>query len=109
MIKVVEWIGSSLKDVQSFPKDAKREIGHALDNLQHGYAPADWKPMPSIGSGVYEIRVHTDGEYRVVYITKFCKKIYVLHAFKKKTQKTPKKDIDISQARLKEAMANIRG
>ena len=58
--------------------------------------------MSTIGPGVREIRIHVDGEFRVIYIAKFEEPIYVLHAFQKKTQKTSKKDIDIAKTRLRE-------
>ena len=49
-----------------------------------------------------EIRIHVEGEFRVLYIAKYEEAIYVLHAFQKKTQKTPKRDIDIAKKRFRE-------
>ena len=45
-----------------------------------------------------EIRVHTKGEHRVMYIAKFNEAVYVLHAFEKKTQRTAQYDIDLAKA-----------
>ena len=51
--------------------------------------------MPSIGKGVREIRVKDQtGAYRVIYIAKLKDGIYVLTAFQKKQQTTPKQEID---------------
>ncbi len=50
--------------------------------------------MQSIGSGVFEIRLHRPHEYRIIYVAKFQEAIYVLHAFGKKTQKTVKREIE---------------
>ncbi|HEX8044042.1 type II toxin-antitoxin system RelE/ParE family toxin [Candidatus Deferrimicrobium sp.] len=61
--------------------------------------PPDWKPMPSVGAGVTEIRIHTGVEHRVFYIAKFREAIYVLHAFEKRTGKTAKKDIELARRR----------
>ena len=58
--------------------------------------------MSSIGQGVKEIRIHVEGEFRVLYIAKYEEAIYILHAFQKKTKKTPKKDIDIARTRFRE-------
>ena len=58
--------------------------------------------MSSIGQGVKEIRIHVEGEFRVLYVAKYEEAIYVLHAFQKKTQKTPKRDIDIAKTRFRE-------
>ena len=60
--------------------------------------------MTSVGSGVREIRVHADGEFRVIYIAVFDEAVYVLHAFQKKTRKTAKTDIDLAKRRFKELM-----
>jgi phage-related protein len=74
-----------------------RQAGYQLARVQRGEEPSDWKPMPSVGSGVIEIRVHEPDEYRVVYVSNFADAIYVLHAFGKKTQKTPDRDLDIAR------------
>ena len=72
-----------------------------LPELQEGLEPTDCKPMASIGLGVFEIRVHVEGAFRVVYIAKFSEAVYVLHAFQKKTQKTPKVDIELARKRYR--------
>ena len=67
--------------------------------------PDDFKPMPSIGKGVEEIRVRDEtGAYRVVYTARLAEAVYVLHAFQKKTQATSKRDIDLAAERFKELM-----
>jgi phage-related protein len=70
--------------------------------VQQGLTPSDWKPLPSVGPGVMEIRIHTGTEHRVFYVSKFAEAVYVLHAFEKKTQKTPRRDLDLARARLSE-------
>jgi phage-related protein len=100
--KPIFWVGSSLGDIREFPEDARRIVGHCLHLIQQGLEPPDRKAMPSVGSGVYEIRIHTRIEHRVLYLTKFSEGIYVLHAFQKKTRRTPASDLDIARRRLKE-------
>ncbi len=58
--------------------------------------------MSNIGQSVKEIRIHVEGEFRVIYIAKYEEAIYILHAFQKKTQKTLKRDIDIAKTRFRE-------
>lgn len=64
--------------------------------------PTDWKPMASIGSGVNEIRVHTDLEHRILFVAKFEEAVYVLHAFEKKSRKTREADLTLARERLKQ-------
>lgn len=101
-VKLLKFSGSALNDLRDFPEDARREAGFELYNVQSGVDPSDWKPMPSIGAGVREIRIHERGEYRIIYIAKFEEAVYVLHAFQKKTQKTRQSDIEMAKARYKE-------
>ncbi len=100
-MKSLKFVGNSLNEIREFPEQIKRETGYQLSQIQLGFEPSDWKPMRSVGPGVREIRLHKDGEFRVIYITQLHETVYVLHAFYKKTQKTPKKDIDLAKARLK--------
>ena len=100
-MKPLLFVGSSLNDIRAFPKDARREASYQLSQIEMGFEPTDWKPMSSIGSGAREIRIHHNGEFRVIYITRLHETVYVLHAFQKKTQKTPNKDIELARARLK--------
>ena len=101
MTKPVYFVGSALADLRAFPRAPRREAGYQLDRVQFGLEPSDWKPMTTVGRGVREIRIHHDGQYRVIYVTKIDDAVHVLHAFQKKTQKTRKQDIEIARRRLK--------
>lgn len=101
-MKPVAWLGDSLECVREFPDAAKHEAGYQLERVQAGKEPADWKPMPSVGLGVNEIRVREGGAFRVIYVAKFPEAVYVLHAFQKKARKTPKAEIDISRERYRQ-------
>jgi predicted XRE-type DNA-binding protein len=67
-----------------------------------GRMPTDFKPMPEVGAGAYEIRVRDEaGAFRVIYVAKFDDAVYVPHAFQKKTRATAKADIDLAARRYK--------
>ncbi len=102
MTKPLYFIGSALDDLRDFPQASRREAGYQLDRVQYGLEPSDWKSMTIVGHGVREIRIHTEGQYRVVYVAKINDAVHVLHAFQKKTQKTRKQDVEIARRRLKE-------
>jgi phage-related protein len=58
--------------------------------------------MRSVADGVKEIRIHVMGEWRIVYVAKLADAIYVLHAFRKKSQRTDRNDIELARKRFKE-------
>ena len=87
--------------IGGFPDAARQVAGFQLWRVQSGLEPNDWKPMPSVGAAVQEIRIHTGAEHRVFYIAKFAEAVYVLHAFEKRTQRTPREDLDLARQRLR--------
>ena len=107
-MKALFWAGSSLQDVRAFPEDARRIVGHELHLVQQGLEPDDWKALPSVGPGVYELRIRTRLEHRVFYVAKLAEGIYVLHAFEKKTQRLPRKDLELARERYRDILANRR-
>jgi phage-related protein len=106
--KRIFWSGSSKADLKAFPADARRVAGYQLWLVQLRRDPDDWKPLPTVGIGVREIRVHAGREHRVIYIASFAEGIYVLHAFEKKTRQTPKRDLELARTRLREIIRRRR-
>jgi phage-related protein len=84
---------------------ARRDAGFQIRRVQQGLQPADWKPMSTVGPGVEEIRIHTELEHRVFYIARFAEAVYVLHAFEKRSRRTPERELEIARTRLRELMA----
>jgi phage-related protein len=100
-LKPLKFIGSSQDDLRDFPIAVRQAIGIELMVVQFGGMPSDFKPMPTVGAGAYEVRVNIDGAWRAIYVAKFAEAVYVLHAFQKKTPKTSKPDIDLAAHRYK--------
>ena len=104
-MKPVVWIGSSKKDVRSFPDEVRRDIGQALYTAQCGDTDPAAKPLKIFGGcAVMEIAAPYDGNtWRAVYTVRFRDVLYVLHAFQKKSKTgiaTPKAEIDLIHQRL---------
>jgi phage-related protein len=101
------WLGDSRRNIQAFPSGAQKLIGDELQLVQFGGMPKDAKSFKGIGSGVFEIALaYERNAYRAVYAVQLGRKIYVLHAFQKKSKsgiKTPQKDVDLIRRRYKEA------
>ncbi|OYV49850.1 MAG: hypothetical protein B7Z78_12715 [Rhodospirillales bacterium 20-60-12] len=99
----------SLDELRSFPESARRDAGFQLDRVQRGEEPQDWKPMPSIGTGVQEIRVRDEGDqYRVIYVAKLAEAIFILHCFPKKTMKTSKSDVELAARRYRKLLLELK-
>lgn len=110
---MLEFIGSSRKDLVAFPEAARQDVGHALFLAQQGERAPGAKVLKGFGGGgVVEIVEDHDGDtYRCVYTVRLEHAVYVLHAFKKKSKRgaeTPRHDIDLVRSRLREAEAQDR-
>jgi phage-related protein len=93
-MKPILWIGSSLDDLKAFPDAARQR------KVQH------WKPIAAIGVGVAEIRIRgAAGAFRVIFIARFGNAVHVLHAFRKKSRKTPWQDVDLARKRFRSKLA----
>ena len=81
------WMGDSKRALSSFAAPVKRVLGFALRQVQNGETPPQAKPLPGLGPGVHELRASgPDNTYRVVYVLKLAKGVYVLDAFVKKSK-----------------------
>jgi len=105
--KILEWSGSSKRDLMDFPEDVRRAMGYALGVAQLGAKHPSTKPWKGEGSGVLEVVESAEGNaYRAVYTVRFAKVVYVLHCFQKKSPsgiRTAKTDIELVHQRLKAA------
>jgi phage-related protein len=105
---VVAWEGDSREILQSFPEDVRQNFGFGLWQLQQGDRPSDYRPLPSNGPGVFELRDQDERAwYRVVYLSRIDDVIYVLHCFEKKSCEMPRKDFEKAKHRLKAVRARL--
>lgn len=99
-MKPVRFADDSLKRLREFPEGARQDAGYQLERVQRGEQPDDFKPMPTIGKGVEELRIWDEsGTYRVIYTARLKDSVVVLHAFQKKTQTTSPRDLALAKTR----------
>jgi len=99
----LKWEGDSQKEIKSWPEDVRQDIGAELRRLQNHETPLMSKPMGSSLRGGYQISDEDkDFWYRLLYAF-HAGWIYVLHCFKKKTNQTAKRDLEIAKQRLVQA------
>lgn len=90
--------------IRSWPAAIKKELGAILTRLQKGESIGmpDVRRMPAVGSGASEIRIaDRSGSYRTFHVVHSRQGVLVFHAFTKKTQRTPDREIDAGRTRLK--------
>ena len=107
-VKPMIWVGSAKRELVAFPPDVVGAIGFALYEAQKGNKHPDAKPLHGFGgAGVLEVVENHDGDtYRAVYTVRLAGRVYVLHAFQKKSKHgiaTPQVEIDLVKARLRRA------
>ena len=109
----ITWMGNSLNCLKDFPEEVCREMGYAFYLAQTGGRHMHAKSLSgrkefSGGAVIEVVENYDDNTYRAAYTTKIGDRIYVLHAFQKKSKRgiaTPKQDIDLIVKRLKDAQS----
>lgn len=105
---IVIWEGDSREVLSGFPNGVKQNLGFELWQLQQGERPTDYRPLSSIGSGVFELRDQDERAwYRAVYLSRINDVIHVLHCFEKKSREMPRKDFEKAKQRLKAVRARL--
>ncbi len=90
------------KFLDSYPK-AKLKALRILSHIEeYGLTYAIPHIKKLIGTPLWEIRILGEDSVRILYVTKQGKQIILLHAFIKKTNKTPRREINLGLARLSE-------
>jgi len=106
----VVWEGDSKEILQCFPEAARQNLGFELWRLQQGERPSDFRPLPSVGAGVFELRDQDERAwYRVIYLSRTKGVIYVLHCFEKKSREMPRREFETARQRLKAVRGRLSG
>ena len=86
--KPLIWIGTSLRDLRTFPEPVRDHVGYALYVAQRGGRHRSAKTLTGFGgAGVVEVVTdHRTDTFRAVYTLRYSEAVYVLHAFQKKSK-----------------------
>ena len=99
--------------LKTFPSAVQDEVGYALYLAQRGEKHTSAKPLKGVGPGVLEVvSDHRGNTFRAVYTVRLGDRVYVLHAFQKKSKRgiaTPQAEVDLIRRRLKAAEAISEG
>jgi phage-related protein len=80
-------MGDTLDRVRRFSAEARADIGYQLELVQSDETPTDFRPLPDVGPGAAEIRVHAGSEYRVFYVAFSRKQFTFCTAFRRKRKR----------------------
>lgn len=95
---IKEWL-------HSLDKPDRAIVGEDLMTIQIGFPMVGMPHCRALGDGLWEVRssLLSNREARVIFFhEKKAKALVVVHAFIKKSQKTPKADLDLARKRMKE-------
>jgi phage-related protein len=108
----VSWVRAARRDFEDFPERARSRLIDALTIVAEGGMPAIAKPLRGLGAGVLELALAFRGDaYRIVYALQIGTDVWVIHAFQKKSKsgiRTPKREIDLIEARLRRVREIMR-
>ncbi len=100
----VTFFNEQVKDqTLAFPKGILSNLLHILEIIEE-FGPMIGKPYTApMGKGLFEIRAKgKEGIGRSLFCTEKGKEIIILNSFIKKTQKTPRKEIELARKRMKD-------
>ncbi len=104
----IAWEGDSKEVISAFPDEVKQNLGFQWRLLQQGEQPTDYRPMTSVGPGVFELRDQDARSwYRVIYLSRIRDVIHVLHCFEKKSREAPQREVETARQRLKLVKARM--
>jgi len=106
-LKPLYLLGDTRRFLQRLPETVRRALGFSLFQLQAGNLPRGIQKLKGYSVSVHEIRLRHDNEsYRAVFTVAFEDRVYLLHAFHKKSKSgiaIPRQDVETIRKRLKEA------
>ena len=91
-------------EIEALPKDMRGRLARLIGLLQEiGFEALPRESVKHLEDKLWELRITgRDGISRAIYVTASGRRVVILHAFVKKTQKTPLRELEIARQRAKE-------
>lgn len=91
------------REVRQFPKNIQAAFFRLVDTMKVAGPNLGMPHTKAMGDGLFEMRLKgSEGIGRVFYCTIVDQRIVILHSFTKKSQRTPKRELDKARQRQKE-------
>lgn len=108
MYQIIYYSDEVYKNIKSWPVKIAASYSRIADRMVENGPNLGMPYTEAIGDGLFEIRARgKEGIGRAFFCTLIDQRIVVLHAFIKKSQKTPKKELDLARKRMKEVKENV--
>lgn len=100
----VEYLLAAFEERAALPSDMRARLARTADLIEAGgltALPRDW--VRSLGDKLWELRITgRDGIARAIYVTAAGQRVVVVRIFVKKSQKTPRREMELARQRAKE-------
>lgn len=93
---VREWL-------KSLQKEEKKTIGEDIKTVQFGW-PLGMPLVRKLDNNLWEVRIKLDNKIARILLTAKNNQMILLHGFIKKSQKTPKNELDVAKKRRDEVL-----
>lgn len=91
-------------EIAALPKDMSARLARLIKVIEEvGFESLPRESVKHLDGKLWELRMTgRDGISRAIYVTASGQRVVILRAFVKKTQQTPKRELDIARQRAKE-------
>jgi phage-related protein len=100
----VEYLAAAVPEEADLPVDMRARLARMAETIsKHGLLnlPRDW--VRPLGDKLWELRITgKDGIARAIYVTASGQRVVIVRIFVKKTQKTPRRELDLARQRAKD-------
>ena len=107
MFEIFYYSDEVFESIEKWPPKIAASYARIADRIIENGPNLGMPYTEALGDGLFEIRAKgQEGIGRAFFCTLVGRKIVILHSFIKKTQKTPKKELEIARQRMKDVKSH---